>query len=237
MDITQVTDTHASPLPSAAIVDLKLEAVVLPVSDVERAKAFYGSLGWRLDADFAFDNGFRVVQFTPPGSPCSIQFGTNITAAAPGSARGLYLIVSDIEVARQQLATLGADISEVFHPDTPGAQFQSDSTRGRVRGPAPDQASYQSFATFADPDGNSWLVQEIRMRLPGRGLNHDLATLTDLLRETETQHGAHASTAPTHHWSEWYAGYIIARERGKTSEEAVEDATQNIKAARDVAQT
>ena len=142
--------------------------VVIPVSDVDRAKEFYGRLGWRLDADFPFDNGFRVVQFTPPGSGCSIQFGTNITSAAPGSAQGLYLIVSDIEAARDELVARGVEVSEVFHAGTPGAQFQPDGTSGRVSGPAPDHASYSSFATFSDPDGNGWLLQEVTTRLPGR---------------------------------------------------------------------
>ena len=141
--------------------DLKLEVVVVPVADVDRAKDFYQGLGWRLDADFPFDNGFRVVQFTPPGSGCSIQFGTNITSAAPGSAEGLYLIVSDINAARGELAALGAKVSEVFHAGTPGAQFQPDGASGRVSGPAPDHGSYGSFATFSDPDGNGWLLQEI----------------------------------------------------------------------------
>jgi catechol 2,3-dioxygenase-like lactoylglutathione lyase family enzyme len=148
--------------------DMKLEAVVLPVSDVDRAKRFYQKLGWRLDADFRFDNGFRVVQLTPPGSACSIQFGTHITSAAPGSAQGLYLVVSDIEAARDELAASGLDVSEVFHAGTPGAQFQPDGTSGRVSGRAPEHASYRSFATFSDPDGNGWLVQEITTRLPGR---------------------------------------------------------------------
>src|SRR5262249_120270 len=137
---------------SVARADMKLEVVVIPVSDVDRAKKFYGRLGWRLDADFPFDNGFRVVQFTPPGSGCSVQFGTKITAASPGSAQGLYLAVSDIEAARDELAAHGAQVSEVFHAGTPGAQFQSDGTRGRIGGPAPDHASYGSYATFSDPD-------------------------------------------------------------------------------------
>src|SRR5262245_16776461 len=130
-------------------VDLKLEAVVIPVSDVDRAKKFYGDLGWRLDADFPFDNGVRVVQFTPPGSGCSIQFGTKITSATPGSVKSLYLIVSDIQAARDSLVARGAKVSEVFHPETPGAQFQTDGTSGRVNGPAPNHASYRSFATFS----------------------------------------------------------------------------------------
>src|SRR5271154_735078 len=138
--------------------DLKLEVVILPVSDVDRSKRFYQSLGWRLDADFAFDNGFRIVQFTPPGSGCSGQFGSNITPAAPGSAHGLYLIVSDIEAARSELVARGVNISEVFHAATPGAQFQPDGASGRLSGPAPEHASYSSFARFPDPDGNTWLL-------------------------------------------------------------------------------
>src|ERR1700736_3451821 len=133
---------------SAAKVDMKFEVIVIPVADVDRSKAFYTKLGWRLDADFPFDNGFRVVQFTPPGSGCSVQFGTNITSAAPGSAQGLYLIVSEIEAARDELVARGAKISEVFHAGTPGAQFRREGTSGRVSGPAPDHASYGSFATF-----------------------------------------------------------------------------------------
>lgn len=154
--------------------DLKLEAVVIRVADVDRAKKFYGGMGWRLDADFAFDNGFRVVQFTPPGSGCSIQFGKNISAAAPGYAHGLYLIVSNIEAARDELAAYGVDVSEVFHAGTPGAQLNTNDTIGRVSGPALDHASYRSFATFSDPDGNGWLLQEITTRLPGRGLSTDV---------------------------------------------------------------
>src|SRR5262252_6449212 len=146
-------------------VDLKLEAVVIPVSDVDRAKKFYGNLGWRPDADFSFDNGFRVVQFTPPGSECSVQFGTKITTAAPGSAQGLYLIVSDIVAARDELASRGVVVSEVFHVGTPGAQFQRNGASGRLSGPTPSHASYSSFATFNDPDGNTWLLQEITTRL------------------------------------------------------------------------
>jgi len=136
---------------SIATVDMKLEVVVIPVADVDRAKKFYGGLGWRLDADFPFDNGFRVVQFTPPGSGCSVQFGMNITSAAPGSARGLYLIVSDIEIARDELASRGAKISAVFQAGEPGAQFQSDGANGRVGGRAPDQASYRSFGYLQRP--------------------------------------------------------------------------------------
>lgn len=213
--------------------DFKLEVVVIPVSDVDRAKRFYVNLGWRLDADFAFESGFRVVQLTPPGSPCSVQFGTRVTSATPGSAQGLYLVVSDIDAARNELAARGVDVSDVFHPAVPGAQFQSGDTTGRVSGPAPDHGSYGSFATFSDPDGNRWLLQEIKTRLPGRGLSLDVSTLTDLLRETEMRHGAYEPTAPKHHWSGWYAAYIVARERGRTSDDAARDATLHIESSRE----
>jgi len=213
---------------SAAKVEMKFEVVVIPVTDVDRSKAFYTKLGWRLDADFAFDNGFRVVQFTPPGSGCSVQFGTKITTAAPGSAQGLYLIVSDLEAARKELAARGVDVSQVFHASKAGAQFRPDSN-GRVDGPDPSHRSYFSFATFSDPDGNTWLFQEITTRLPGRGLsNLDVNTLTDLLRETEEHHGEYEPTAPKHHWSGWYAAYIVARQDGKTPEEAAKEAKLHI---------
>src|SRR5882757_9378663 len=233
MSSTQVRNEHAAQIPGAATVDLKLEVVVIPVSDVDRAKRFYGGLGWRVDADFAFDNGFRVVQFTPPGSGCSLQFGTKITSVAPGSAQGLYLTVSEIEAARDELVARGAAISEVFHAGTPGAQFQRDGTSGRLSGPAPDRASYRTFASFSDPDGNGWLLQEIKTRLPGRGLsNSDVASLTELLREAEEHHGKYEPTAPKHHWSGWYAAYIVARERGRTPEEAAKDAALHLEGAR-----
>jgi catechol 2,3-dioxygenase-like lactoylglutathione lyase family enzyme len=225
---TQMRNEDATHLPGAAAVDLKLEVVIIPVSDVDRAKRFYGRLGWRLDADFAFDNGLRVVQFTPPGSACSIQFGTHVTAAAPGSVQDLYLVVSDLDAARADLAARGAEISEVFHPVTPGAQFQPRGSSGRVSGPAPEHASYRSFATFTDPDGNGWLLQEIKTRLPGRGLSLDVATLTELLRETEKHHGEYEPTAPKHHWSDWYAAYIVARERGRAPDEAAKDAALHL---------
>ena len=233
MSSTQMSNERATRVPSAGMTDLKLEVVVIPVSDVDRAKRFYTSLGWRLDADFAFDNGFRVVQFTPLGSGCSVQFGTKITSAAPGSAQGLYLVVADIDAARNELLAHGAKVSEVFHAATPGAQFQRDGTSGRVSGPAPDHASYRSFATFSDADGNGWLLQEVRTRLPGRGLsNMDVATLTELLRETEKHHGEYEPTAPKHHWSGWYAAYIVARQNGKTPEDAAKDAKLQLEAAR-----
>jgi catechol 2,3-dioxygenase-like lactoylglutathione lyase family enzyme len=232
MGTTHSTNEQATKTANAEAIDETLEVVVIPVSDVERAKRFYSSLGWRQDADFGFDNGFRVVQFTPPGSPCSIQFGANITSSTPGSAQGLYLIVSDIEAARDQLATRGAKVSEVFHASAPGAQFQRNGGNGRVNGPAPNHASYGSFATFSDPDGNGWLLQEIKTRLPGRGLSLDISTLTELLREAEEHHGDYEAKAPKHHWSDWYSGYIVARERGRTPDEAIKDAALNVERTR-----
>ncbi len=218
--------------PGVARVAMKFEVVVIPVSDVDRAKEFYTKLGWRLDADFRFDNGFRVVQFTPPGSGCSVQFGAKMTSAEPGSAQGLYLIVSDIETARKELVARGIGVSDVFHAGTPGAQFQIDGS-GRISGPAPEHATYSSFATFRDPDGNGWLFQEITTRLPGRGLgNLDVATLTELLQEAEKHHGEYEPTAPKHHWSGWYAAYIVARQDGKTPEEAAKDGKIHIEGAR-----
>ncbi len=201
--------------------DMKFEVAVIPVSDADRAKAFYGRLGWRLDADFPFDNGFRVIQFTPPGSGCSIQFGTKITSAEPGSAQGLYLVVPDIETARDELAARGAEISEVFHAGTPGTQFQPDSTSGRVSGRAPDDASYGSFATFSDPDGNGWLLQEVTRRLPGRVDAADTAfastaDLASALRRAEAAHGEHEKRIgkADPDWPDWYAAYMVAEQAG-----------------------
>jgi catechol 2,3-dioxygenase-like lactoylglutathione lyase family enzyme len=205
----------------ADIVDMKLEVVIIPVSDVDRAKQFYGRLGWRLDADFPFDNGVRIVQFTPTGSGSSIQFGAKLTSAAPGSAQGLYLIVSDIEAARGELTACGAQVSEVFHAGTPGAQFQPDGTSGRASGPAPDHASYGSFATFSDPDGNGWLLQEVTARLPGRidAAETAFASTTDLanaMRRASAAHGQHeARTGQADpNWPDWYAAYIVAEQVG-----------------------
>ena len=206
----------------AARIDMKLEALVIPVSDVDRAKQFYANLGWRLDADFPFDNGFRIVQFTPPGSGCSVQFGANITSAAPGSSQGLYLIVSDIQAARGELAARGVNISQVFHAGTPGAQFQPDGTSGRLNGPAPDHGSYSSFATLSDPDGNTWLLQEVTTRLPGRVDSGEtsFASVSDLasaLRRAEAAHGEHEKRTGRRdeNWPEWYSAYIVAEQAGK----------------------
>jgi catechol 2,3-dioxygenase-like lactoylglutathione lyase family enzyme len=222
MSSTEVRSEDAPRDASVGKVDLKFEAVVIPVSDVDRAKAFYAQLGWRLDADFAFDNGFRVVQFTPPGSGCSVQFGANITSAAPGSAKGLYLVVSDIEAARIELAAGGAEVGEVFHPGTPGAQFQPDGTSGRVSGRAPEQASYSSFAEFSDPDGNGWLLQEVTTRLPGRidTAETSFASVNDVaqaLRRAAAAHGEHEQRTgqPDENWPDWYAAYMVAEQAGE----------------------
>jgi predicted enzyme related to lactoylglutathione lyase len=199
--------------------DLKFEAVVIPVADTDRAKEFYNGLGWRLDADFAFDNGFRVVQFTPPGSLASVQFGTNITSAAPGSAQGLYLVVKDVEAARSELLAHGAKVTEVFHPTSPGAQFEAGDTGGRVDGPADDRSSYSSFATFSDPDGNTWLLQEVTTRLPGRVTDSTYKSVEDLeeaLKRAAAAHGEHeARTGEADaNWPAWYAAYMVAERTG-----------------------
>jgi len=201
---------------TAAVVDLKLEVVVIPVSDIDRAKSFYERLGWRLDADIVSGDGSRVVQLTPPGSPCSIHLRQRNHDSPGGVSAGTWLIVSDVAAARADLIARGADVSGVFH-------FSPDQ-RGPVPGPDPEGGSYRSFASFNDPDGNNWLLQEIKTRLPGRGLsNLDVASLTEFLREAEGRHGAYQSTAPKHHWSDWYAAYIVAREQGRTPDEAVVD--------------
>jgi catechol 2,3-dioxygenase-like lactoylglutathione lyase family enzyme len=203
------------------LVDLKLEVVVIPVADADRAKEFYGRLGWRLDADFPFDNGFRVIQFTPPGSGSSVQFGAKITSAAPGSAQGLYLIVSDIAAARDQLAARGAQVSEVFHAGAPGAQFEPGGGSGRVSGPAADGQSYSSFATFSDPDGNTWLLQEITTRLPGRvdaaaTAYTSAADLAAAMRQASVAHGEHEKRIgqADPDWPDWYAAYMVAAQAG-----------------------
>lgn len=221
MSSTDTRGDQAAGAAGLAGIDLRLEAVVIPVADVDRAKAFYSTLGWRLDADFAFDNGFRVVQFTPPGSGCSVQFGTDITSAEPGSARGLYLIVSDIDSARAELAAAGIDVSEVFHPGAPGAQFQPASTGDRLPGRAAEQASYGSFAAFSDPDGNGWLLQEITARLPGRvdSAETSFVSVTDLanaLRRAAAAHGEHEKRTgePDVNWPDWYAAYLVAESAG-----------------------
>ena len=202
-------------------VDTKLEVITIPVADIDRAKRFYEGLGWRLDADFKGD-GWRGVQLTPPGSPCSIHLGAEGT---PGSAQGLFLVVDDIEAARAELSSKGVDVSEPFHfAGLTGPRF--------LPGLDPERGTYRSYASFKDPDGNSWLLQEVKSRLPGRGLSLlDVATVTDVLRETEERHGKYEPTAPKHHWSKWYAAYIVARERGRTEDEAAKDAAAHVEGA------
>ena len=211
---------------SIARVDMKLEIVVIPVSDVDRAKEFYGRLGWRLDADFASGDDFRVIQFTPPGSGCSVIFGKNVNAAAPGSARGLYLIVSDIQAARDVLLGRGVEISEVFH-DAGGVYAGTDEPylfgRLRVSGPDAERRSYRSFASFSDPDGNGWLLQEITTRLPGRidAAQTTFASTADLasaLRRAEAAHGQHEKRTGgqrDENWPDWYAEYMAREQSGE----------------------
>ena len=211
---------------SIAKVDTKLEIVVIPVSDVDRAKDFYSRLGWRLDADYDNGSDFRVIQFTPPGSGCSVIFGKNVTGAAPGSAQGLYLIVSDIAAARKEFLERGVAVSEVFH-DAGGVYSGPDEPylfgRLRVSGPDPEHRSYRTFASFRDPDGNGWLFQEITTRLPGRidSAATSFASTNDLasaLRRAATAHGEHEKRAGGQYdenWPEWYASYIVAEQAGK----------------------
>jgi catechol 2,3-dioxygenase-like lactoylglutathione lyase family enzyme len=220
MSVTQPQSDAAS----VRAVDMKLEVVVIPVSDVDRAKAFYAGLGWRLDADFAAGDEYRVIQFTPPGSGCSIIFGKNVTAAAPGSTQGLYLIVSDLGAARAELLARGVAVGEVFHSD--GAYTGTDEPylfgRRRVGGPDPQHGSYRSFASFRDPDGNGWLFQEITTRLPGRidAATTTFAAVSDLaaaLRRAEAAHGEHEKRTGQRdaNWPDWYAEYIIREQAGE----------------------
>ena len=228
---TQTIHEDATHIPTAATTALKLEVVVIPVSDVDRARRFYEGLGWRLDADFTNGEDWRLVQMTPPGSPCSVMFGKGFTPAAPGSVQGTFLVVDDVEAARTELIGRGVNVSEVFHFDS--MLLRATETKGRVPGPDPEGRSYFSFASFSDPDGNGWLLQQVKMRLPGRGLSLDLATLTDLLRETEKRHGEYEPKAPKHHWSDWYAAYIVAREQGLTPEEAAKHGALQVERTHD----
>jgi catechol 2,3-dioxygenase-like lactoylglutathione lyase family enzyme len=194
----------------------RYEVTVIPVSDVDRAKAFYEGLGWRLDADFPIDEHYRVVQLTPPGSATSIQFGTGLTEMAPGSMEGMYLIVEGLDAAREELIGHGADVSEVWHGRGLGAE-------GHLPGPDPDHGSYRSFASFSDPDGNRWLLQEITERLPGRG---GPIPTSELLHETAIRHGAYEAAAPPHDWWDWYGAYMDARTDGNNEDQAAAAAGQ-----------
>ena len=224
MSTTKVRRDDGTSDASVARVDMKFEIVVIPVSDVDRAKEFYRRLGWRLDADFASGDDWRVIQFTPPGSGCSVIFGKHVTAAAPGSARGLYLIVSDIEAARAELVGRGVKVSEVFH-DAGGVYVGPDEPylfgRLRVTGPDPEHRSYRSFASFSDPDGNGWLLQEITTRLPGRidAAETAFACTADLasaLRRAAAAHGEHEKGIgqADANWPDWYAAYMVAEQAG-----------------------
>lgn len=205
------------------MVDMKLEVVVIPVADAERAKSFYSGLGWRLDADFAGED-WRVIQFTPPGSGCSVIFGSNVTAAAPGSARGLYLVVSDIGAAREELLRRGVEVSELFHGGDAHAGADEPFLFGRLRvaGPDPEQRSYRSYTSFSDPDGNGWLLQEVTARLPGR-VDADATTfsspadLAAALRRAAAAHGEHERRTGgrrDENWPDWYAAYMVAEQAG-----------------------
>jgi catechol 2,3-dioxygenase-like lactoylglutathione lyase family enzyme len=224
MSTKDVSKDEGTKSKSVADLDMKLEVVVIPVADVDRAKEFYSRLGWRLDADYDNNNDFRIIQFTPPGSACSIIFGKNVTAAAPGSAQGLYLIVADIAAARENLLRRGVKVSEVFHgagdvysgPDEPYL-----FGRIRVKGPDPAHSSYRSFASFRDPDGNGWLFQEITTRLPGRidGITMTFVSANDLasaFRRAEAAHGEHEKRTGQRdaNWPDWYAAYMVAEASG-----------------------
>ena len=212
MASTGASSNASTGTPEAGLVNLKLEVVTLPVSDVDRAKSFYQSLGWRLDADIVRSDTFRAVQFTPPHSSCSVAFGTGLTTGEPGSVQRLILAVYDIDAARGDLVSRGIDVSGVFH-----------LAGGRVPGPDPEGRSYQTYASFSDPDGNGWLLQEIKTRLPGRewaGLTTDVASRAALLRETAEHHDPYEKTHAPHNWWDWYAAYMDAREQGQTPDEA-----------------
>jgi catechol 2,3-dioxygenase-like lactoylglutathione lyase family enzyme len=218
--MSKVSNERVSPVASAGRVDMKLEVVLIPVSDVDRAKRFYGSLGLRLDADVVTGDDFRVVQFTPPGSGSSIIFGKNVTSAEPGSAQGLHLIVSDIGAARDELVGRGVEVSEVFHDI--GGVFHHAGVDGRVSGPDPDRRSYGSFAAFSDPDGNGWLFQEVTARLPGRidRAATTFASASDLasaLRRAAAAHGRHEQRTgeADPNWPDWYAEYMVREQGGE----------------------
>ena len=221
--MSSVVKTKNEAAPGAKPVDMKLEVVVIPVSDVDRAKAFYQNLGWRLDGDFA-GGDFRIVQMTPHNSGASIIFGKGIRSAKPGLADSLILAVDDLDAARDDLVARGVAVGEVFH--YAGGPFNNTGENPRVSGRDPQGRTYYSFASFEDPDGNGWLLQEIPTRLPGREWESkraratDVATLAELLHETEEHHGHYEKTHGEHHWWDWYAPYLSARQQGSSPEEA-----------------
>jgi catechol 2,3-dioxygenase-like lactoylglutathione lyase family enzyme len=221
MSTTEVGNEDAGGAATARGVDTNLEVIVLPVADVDRAKEFYGRLGWRLDADVSRDD-FRLIQYTPPGSGCSVQFGTSLISSSPGSVQGTYLVVSDIDAARHELLAHGVEVSEVFHEGEVGARFHRAGASDRLDGPAPDHGTYRSFASFSDPDGNGWLLQEITTRLPGRvdpgetsyASDSDLAAA---LRRAEAAHGKHEERIghADANWPDWYALYMVRERAGE----------------------
>jgi len=218
---TDVSSYTSMAMPAVGTIDMKLEVVTLPVSDVDRAKRFYQSLGWRLDADIAVSDNFRAVQLTPPHSPCSIAFGKGLTTDEPGSVQRLLLAVYDIDTARADLVSRGVEVSTVFH-----------LAGGRVPGPDPQRRSYQSYASFSDPDGNGWLLQEIKTRLPGREWKDptgDVASLAGLLHETAEHHDPYEKTHAPHNWWDWYAAYMSGRQHGSTPDEASQAADRYMK--------
>lgn len=211
----QVRSNSATDLPQTGSIDMKFEVAAIPVSDVDRAKQFYSRLGWRLDADFVVGDNFRGVQFTPPGSSASIHFGKGVTSATPGSAQGLFLVVSDIEAARAELIGRGVDVSDSFHVAGPG--------HPPIPGPDPERRSYFSYATFKDPDGNTWLLQEVTARFPGRvDANQttfsSVADMASAFRRAAAAHGEHEKRNGGRHdetWPDWYAEYLVAEQAGK----------------------
>jgi catechol 2,3-dioxygenase-like lactoylglutathione lyase family enzyme len=225
-----MSTTHTGSAASAestelGTIDMKLEVVTLPVSDVDRAKSFYQSLGWRLDADLVFGD-IRAVQLTPPHSGCSISFGKGLTTAEPGSAQRMELVVRDIEAARDDLISRGVEVSELFHRD--GGDL--------LPGPDPERRSYLTYASFGDPDGNSWLLQEVNERLPGRELEDemDVASLAGLLHETAERHDRFEKAAPPHDWWDWYAAYMDARQGGSAPDEASAAADRYMAEVKDI---
>jgi predicted enzyme related to lactoylglutathione lyase len=220
MSSTGASSENVGAAARARNVDANLEAILIAVTDVHRAKDFYGPLGWRLDADVGTGADFRLVQFTPAGSGCSIQFGTNLTSAAPGSAQGLYLIVADLQAARADLLARDVEVSEIFHEGAAGARFHAGG--GRVSGAASERTSYGSFASFGDPDGNGWLFQEVTTRLPGRvePAATSFASAADLasaMRRAAAAHGEHEARTggPDANWPDWYAKYMVAEQAGE----------------------
>jgi catechol 2,3-dioxygenase-like lactoylglutathione lyase family enzyme len=214
--MTSTDATTSTQPPDVGTVDMKLEAVAIGVADVDRSKRFYQSLGWRLDADIAVGDSFRIVQLTPPQSACSVQFGIGVTTVEPGSVKRLLLAVYDISEARAALVRHGAEVSELFH-----------LAGGPVPGPDPEGRSYQTYATFSDPDGNEWLLQEIKTRLPGRewqDLTATIASRAALLKETADHHDPYEKSHAPHNWWDWYAAYMDGREKGHTPDEASEAA-------------